>query len=184
MSILKVAKLGNPILRKVAAPVTPADCQDPNFQNFLEDMVETMRKLDGVGLAAPQVFESKQIVVIEANANPRYPAAPDLSLLILLNPTFTYLSEEKVEGWEGCLSVENLRGKVIRSARVGLKAFNRDMEPVEMEAEGFLAIVLQHEIDHLNGKVYLDRMKDFSTLTHLAEFERYWVRDPAEVGSP
>lgn len=182
MAILKVAKLGNPLLRKIAAPVTPAEAQDPLFQSFLEDMVETMRKLDGVGLAAPQVFESKQIIVVEANANPRYPNAPDLSLLILLNPTFTYLSEEKIEGWEGCLSVENLRGKVVRSARVGLKAFNRHMEPIEMETEGFLAIVFQHEIDHLNGKVFLDRMSDFSTLTHLAEFERFWVRDPAEVG--
>lgn len=182
MAILKIAKLGNPLLRQVAAPVTSAEAQDPIFQHFLEDMVETMRKLDGVGLAAPQVFESKQVIVIEANANPRYPDAPDLSLLILLNPTFTHLSEEKMEGWEGCLSVDNLRGRVVRSARVGVKAFNRHMEPVEIEAEGFLAIVLQHEIDHLNGKVFLDRMKDFSTLTQLAEFERYWVRDPAEVG--
>ncbi len=182
MAILKIAKLGNPLLRQISAPVTPAEAQDPVFQNFLEDMVETMRKLDGVGLAAPQVFESKQIIVVEANANPRYPNAPDLSLMILLNPTFTYLSEETIEGWEGCLSVDNLRGKVVRSARVGLKAFNRYMEPVEMEAEGFLAVVLQHEIDHLNGKVFLDRMKDFSTLTHLAEFERFWTRDPAEVG--
>jgi peptide deformylase len=181
MAILKIAKLGNPILRKVAAPVTPAECKDPSFQQFLEDMVETMRKLDGVGLAAPQVFESRQIIVIESNANPRYPNAPDLSLLILLNPTFTHMSEKKIEGWEGCLSVDNLRGKVVRSARVGVKGFNRHMEPVEIEAEGFLAVVFQHEIDHLNGKVYLDRMNDFSTLTQLTEFERYWTRDPAEV---
>jgi peptide deformylase len=182
MAILKIAKLGNPILRKMAEPVSPAESQDPSFQSFLEDMIETMRKLDGVGLAAPQAFESKQVIVIEASANPRYPAAPDLSLLILLNPTFTYLSEEKAEGWEGCLSVDNLRGKVERSVRIGVKGFNRYMEPMAFEADGFMAVVLQHETDHLYGKVFLDRMKDFSTLTHLAEFDRYWMSRPTQDG--
>src|SRR3989338_2368079 len=124
MAILKIVKLGNPILRRVAAEVTHAEAQDPAFQQFLEDMTETMRKLDGVGLAAPQVSVSKQAIVIEANQNPRYPDAPDLPLLIILNPVLTRLSDEKIEGWEGCLSVENLRGKVIRSARVGVKGFN------------------------------------------------------------
>lgn len=181
MAILKVAKLGNPILRKIAGPVSMADSQDPAFQAFLEDMTETMRKLDGVGLAAPQLFQSKQVVVIEANANPRYPASPDLSLLILLNPVLTHLSEEKEEGWEGCLSLDNLRGKVVRSVRVGVKGFNRYMAPMEFEAEGFLAVVLQHETDHLQGKVFLDRMRDFSTLTHLAEFDQYWTSRPAQA---
>lgn len=181
MAILKVAKLGNPILRKMAEPVSIAESQDPAFQAFLEDMTETMRKLDGVGLAAPQVFQSKQMVVIEANANPRYPASPDLPLLILLNPVLTYLSEEKAEGWEGCLSLENLRGKVVRSVRVGVKGFDRYMAPMEFEAGGFLAVVLQHETDHLQGKVFLDRMKDFSTLTHLAEFDQYWMSHPAQA---
>jgi peptide deformylase len=175
MAILKIAKLGNPILRKIAEPVTPAESQDPAFQAFLEDMTETMRKLDGVGLAAPQVFQSKQVIIVEVNSNSRYPAAPDLPLSILLNPTLTFLSEEKAEGWEGCLSVENLRGKVVRSVRVGVTGFNRYMEPMAFEAEGFLAVVLQHEADHLNGKVFLDRMKDFSTLTHLAEFDQFWM---------
>ena len=182
MAILKIAKLGNPILRKIADPVTPAESQDPAFQAFLEDMTETMRKLDGVGLAAPQVFQSKQVIIIEANANPRYPAAPDLPLLILLNPTLTFLSEEKAEGWEGCLSVENLRGKVVRSVRVEVKGFSRYMEPMAFEAEGFLAVVLQHETDHLNGKVFLDRMKDFSTLTHLAEFDQFWMSRQTQDG--
>ncbi|HEY5600087.1 MAG TPA: peptide deformylase [Candidatus Manganitrophaceae bacterium] len=181
MAILKIVKLGNPILRRVAAEVTPAEAQDPAFQQFLEDMTETMRKLDGVGLAAPQVSVSKQAIVIEANQNPRYPDAPDLPLLIILNPVLTRLADEKIEGWEGCLSVENLRGKVIRSARVGVKGFNRFMEPMELDADGFLAVVFQHEIDHLNGRVFLDRMKDFSTLTHLAEFDRYWTDRPVEV---
>ncbi len=182
MAILNVAKLGNPILRKVATEVTHAECEDPVFQTFLDDMIETMRELDGVGLAAPQVFKSKQVIVIGADANPRYPDGPDLPLLVMLNPVFTFMSEERIEGWEGCLSVDNLRGRVVRSARVGVRGFDRFMKPVELEANGFLAIVFQHEIDHLNGKVFLDRMKDLSTLAHLAEFERYWTTHPVEVG--
>lgn len=182
MAILKVAKLGNPILRKIAEPVSMAETQDPAFHTFLEDMTETMRKLDGVGLAAPQVSQSKQVVVIGVNTNSRYPMAPDLPLLVLLNPMLTYLSEEKAEGWEGCLSLDNLRGKVVRSVRVGVKGFNRQMEPMEFEAEGFLAVVLQHEIDHLQGKVFIDRMKDLSTLTHLAEFDHYWMSRPVQAG--
>ncbi|MFQ5949089.1 MAG: peptide deformylase, partial [Nitrospiria bacterium] len=144
--------------------------------------IETMQKRDGVGLAAPQVFHSKQAIVIQSESNPRYPNTPDLPLLVLLNPTLISMSEEKIEGWEGCLSVENLRGKVPRAIRVGVKGYNRSMEPMAFEAEGFLAVVLQHEIDHLHGKVFLDRMQDFSTLTHLVEFDRYWLPQPTEVG--
>lgn len=181
MAVLEIAKLGNPILRKVAAPVTADECHDPVFQSFLDDMIETMQKRDGVGLAAPQVFRSKQAIIIQSESNPRYPDAPDVPLLVMLNPRLTAQSEGKIEGWEGCLSLENLRGKVPRSLRVTVDGFNRSMEPMSFEAEGFLSVVLQHEIDHLHGKVFLDRMKDFSTLTHLAEFERYWVPQTTEV---
>jgi len=182
MALLKVAKLGNPILRKVAESVAPSECETPQFQRFLDDMVETMRTLDGVGLAAPQVFSSKQVIVIEVQANPRYPNTPDFSLLVLLNPTFTFMSDEKQEGWEGCLSLDNLRGKVTRSLRVSVKGADRHMRPLELDAEGFLAVVLQHEIDHLNGRIFIDRMTDFTTLTHLPEFEQYWSTEPAAVG--
>lgn len=182
MAVLEIAKLGNPILRKIAEPVTVDECHDPAFQSFLDDMVETMQKRDGVGLAAPQVFRSLQAIVIQSETNSRYADAPDVSLLVLLNPRLTFLSEEKIEGWEGCLSLDNLRGKVPRALRVTGDGFDRSMEPMSFEAEGFLSVVLQHEIDHLHGTVFLDRMKDFSTLTHLAEFERYWVPQPTEVG--
>jgi peptide deformylase len=182
MALLKVAKLGNPILRQVAAPVTAEECEAPQFQKFLDDMVETMRTLDGVGLAAPQVFHSKQAVVIESTGNTRYPNAPDLSLLILLNPVFTFMSEEKQEGWEGCLSLDNLRGKVVRSLKVAVKGYDRTMRPLQLDAEGFMAVVLQHEIDHLHGKVFVDRMTDLTTLTHMAEFEKYWIKEPTTVG--
>ncbi|MFQ5580786.1 MAG: peptide deformylase [Nitrospiria bacterium] len=181
MAVLEIAKLGNPILRKVAEPVTAEECREPAFQSFLDDMIETMQKRDGIGLAAPQVFRSKQAVVIQSESGKRYPDAPELSLLVLLNPTLSFPSEEKVEGWEGCLSLDNLRGKVPRFVRVVVEGFNRAMEPLSFEAEGFLAVVLQHEVDHLQGRVFIDRMEDFSTLTHLAEFERYWIPQPTEV---
>ncbi len=181
MAILDIAKLGNPILRKVAAEVTEAESRNAAFQGFIDDMIETMQARDGVGLAAPQVFVSKQVIVIKSNPNSRYPSAPQLSLLIMLNPEITYRSEEEVEGWEGCLSLDNLRGKVPRSVKVGVKGFNRYMEPIAFDAEGFLAVVIQHETDHLIGKVFLDRMNDFSTLSHLAEFDRFWAPRPVAV---
>ena len=179
--ILEIAKLGNPVLRKIAEPVTYEDFQDPSFQTFLNQMITTMKALDGVGLAAPQVSESKQIIVVHAEGNARYPDAPELSLLVLLNPVLTLLSDEMIEGWEGCLSVSNLQGKVRRYAKIGVKGFDREMKPVEFEAEGFFAVVLQHEIDHLIGKVFLDRMKDFSTLCHSAEHARYWASPTVTV---
>lgn len=178
MAILDVAKLGSPILRKKSARVMLDDALTPAFQQFLDDMVDTMRELDGVGLAAPQVFESKRVIVIESEANPRYASAPDLSLLIMLNPTITATSEETIDGWEGCLSLENLRGMVSRSSSIEVKGFNRFMEPMSLTAEGFLAVVFQHEIDHLNGTLFIDRMKDFKTLCHLAEYNQYWAKRP------
>ncbi len=180
MSLLKVAKLGSPILRKIAEPVTAEECRTSEFQHFIDDMIDTMEKLDGVGLAAPQVFKSKQVVVLKSRGNVRYPDTPDLPLLVLINPELTEPSDDLIEGWEGCLSVDNLRGKVKRHAKMTLSGFDRNMTPLSFEAEGFFAVVLQHEIDHLKGKVFLDRMDDFSTLTHLAEFERHWL-SPVET---
>jgi len=182
MALLEVAKLGNPILRKIAEPVRSEELADPAFQTFIDDMVETMEKLDGVGLAAPQVSCSKQLIVLVSDHNPRYPEASDFPLLILVNPKLTYLTEEMREGWEACLSVKDLRGKVERHTAVRVEGFDRKMNPVAFKAEGFLAVVLQHEIDHLNGKVFLDRMSDFSTLTHMDEFSRYWMSDTLRNG--
>ncbi len=181
MALLKIAKLGNPILRKISEPVTKEECLTPEFQQFIDDMIETMQKEDGIGLSAPQVSRSKQLVVLQSQMNPRYPNEPDLPLLVLMNPRLTLQSDEWVEGWEGCLSVTNLRGKVKRCARLHVSGFDRKMEAVSFDAEGFLSVVLQHETDHLIGKVFLDRMEGFSTLTHLEEFERHWMSEQAKV---
>lgn len=181
MALLEVEKLGSPILRKIAEPVTLEEVIDPLFQSFIDDMVETMEKFDGVGLAAPQVSKSKQVIVACSNDNARYAHTPDFPLLVLLNPSITPLSEVMIDSWEGCLSVQDLRGKVSRYAKIAVEGFDRRMTPVTFEVEGFLAIVIQHEIDHLNGKVFLDRMSDLSTLSHLEEFKRYWLPQSAKV---
>lgn len=177
MSFLKVARLGHPVLRKPIAPVSEKELREPRTQTLIDDMIATMREYDGVGLAANQVHNSKQILVIESRRNPRHEGAEEIPLLILVNSNITWYSDEKEEDWEGCLSVPYLKGKVERSTAIEVESFDRKMKKQDFRAEGFLAVVIQHELDHLNGKVFLDKMKDFSTLTHLEEYGKYWVKD-------
>lgn len=176
MSILKTAELGNPILRQVAKEVSLLELKSPAIQKLIDDMIETMHGYEGVGLAAPQVHESRQIAVVEVSNNKRYPWAPNIPLLVLVNPVFISKSEETQEDWEGCLSVEGFRGIVPRSKQVSIRFLDRQGKERTLEAENFFAVVIQHELDHLSGKVFLDRMRDLSTLTHLKEYERYWIK--------
>jgi peptide deformylase len=180
MSILKVARLGHPVLREVTANLSPGDLQSAPMQQFIDDMIETMKEYDGVGLAADQVHESKQIAVLEVADNPRYPGKPPVPLTVLVNPKITPLSDEIEEDWEGCLSVPDLRGQVPRYKRIRVEALDRTGKPLDFVASDFHARVIQHEYDHLNGKVYLDRMRDLSTLSFLQEFARYWLRPPRD----
>ena len=175
MSILKTSKLGNPILRKLARKVDPTDLQTSAIQKLIDDMIDTMREYNGVGLAAPQVHESLQLAVIEAEHNKRYPDVPNIPLLILANPVIITQSKELQHGWEGCLSVEGFRGIVPRSREVEIQFLDRHGKESRLTTGEFLAVVIQHELDHLAGKVFLDRMEDLSTLTHMKEYERYWV---------
>ena len=175
MAILKVARLGHPVLRQVAKPVPRDEIGSPEIQRLIDDMVETMREYNGAGLAANQVHVLKQICVIEVNGNPRYPEAPNVPLTILINPVVTPLATEMEEGWEGCLSVPDMRGMVSRYTAVRLEACDRTGKKVDVVAKEFFARVIQHETDHLNGIVYVDRMKDLATLTHLAEWSKYWL---------
>jgi peptide deformylase len=176
MAILKVARLGHPILRELTAPLSPQQLQSSEIQKFIDDMIQTMKEYDGVGLAADQVHESKQIAVLEVVDNPRYPEKPKVPLTVLVNPKITPLTEETEDDWEGCLSVPDLRGKVPRYKSIRVQALDREGKELDFVAQGFHARVIQHEWDHLNGKVYLDRMRDFSTLAFLTEFARYWLR--------
>ena len=175
MAILKVARLGHPVLRKVAEPVAVKQITSPDTQRLIDDMVETMREYNGAGLAAPQVHTLQQICVIEVNGNPRYPDAPSIPLTVLINPVVTPLTSEMDDGWEGCLSVPEMRGVVPRYTTVRLEAYGRDGERIDTVAKEFFARVIQHETDHLRGIVYVDRMRDLSTLTHLAEWNKHWL---------
>lgn len=175
MAILKVARLGHPVLRQQALPLDPEQVRSPEVQRFIDDLVDTMREYNGAGLAAIQVHTPVQIAVLEIRANPRYPDAPDIPLTVLVSPVVTPLTEETEEGWEGCLSVPDMRGRVPRWTAVRLECLDRDGAPVDLVAKDFFARVIQHETDHLNGIVYLDRMRDLTTLTHFAEWNRYWV---------
>jgi peptide deformylase len=175
MAILKVARLGHPVLRTPAEPVPVGEIGSPEIQRLIDDMIETMREYNGVGLAANQVHVPAQVCVIEVLANPRYPDAPEVPLTVLVNPVVTPLSTEQEDGWEGCLSVPDMRGVVPRYTAVRLEAHGRDGARIDVVAKEFFARVIQHETDHLAGRVYLDRMKDLSTLTHLAEWNKHWL---------
>ena len=175
MAILKVARLGHPVLREVAKPVDPRAIRTPQFQRFVDDMIETMREYDGAGLAANQVHTLLQVAVLEVLGNPRYPDVPAVPLMVLINPVVMPLTDETEEGWEGCLSVPDMRGMVPRYTAIRLEGYDREGTRIDGVAKEFFARVIQHETDHLHGRVYLDRMRDFATLTHLAEWNKYWL---------
>lgn len=171
--ILKVSRLGHPVLRSPLAPVAAKDITDPKFQDLIDDMIQTMHEYDGVGIAANQVHVAKQLCVIEVQGNPRYPQAERIPLTVLINPRILATSNKREEDWEGCLSIPDLRGKVPRHEWVEVEALDRGGSQVKFRAEGFFARVIQHETDHLAGKLFIDRMPNLSTLTHLKEFMRY-----------
>jgi peptide deformylase len=173
--ILKVARLGHPVIRAVAQPVRPQVIANPQFQQLLDDMVETMHEYNGVGLAAPQVHLGLQVAVLEVTNHPRYPDMPRVPLTFLINPQVTILDPTLVEDWEGCLSIPEMRGVAPRFKRLRVTALGRNGEALDFEAGDFHARVIQHETDHLKGEVYLDRMPNLKSLSHLAEWERFIV---------
>jgi peptide deformylase len=177
MSILKVCHLGHPVLRMESRRVSPDSLARASTQKLIDDMLETMVEYYGVGLAAPQVHESLAIAVIESNG-PR----GTIPLTVLVNPEVTVLDDELIDDWEGCLSIPDFRGRVPRWRKLRVDALDRKGKKMKITAEGFCARVIQHEFDHLMGKVYLDRMPDLKTLTHLPEFQRYWL-PPENVNS-
>ncbi len=175
MAILKVARLGHPVLRRVAEPVPAREITRTETQRLIDDMIETMHEYVGVGLAAPQVHVSRQIAVIECESHPRYPDMAGIPLTVLVNPILTPVSEDAAVDWEGCLSIPDLRGATPRYTAVRLEAHGRKGERIDLMAKDFFARVLQHEVDHLNGRVYVDRMADLTTLCHVQEWSRYWL---------
>src|SRR3954465_2407965 len=171
--------MGEPVLRRKADLVDREEIASTFIQTLIDDMIETMHDADGAGLAAPQVYESLQLCVIEVNQNPRYPQFEPIPLTVLINPVVTPLlgssgalsAEESFQMYEGCLSVPGLRGQVTRPRKVRVQALDRMGAPLDFEWESFRAVVVQHETDHLNGSLYVDRA-DPKTLTFLREYER------------
>jgi peptide deformylase len=173
MAILKVARLGHPVLRQVAEPVPPEAIPSPEIQELIDDLIETMHEYDGAGLAAPQVHVSQQVVAFAVEDNPRYPEAPSIALTVLINPKITPVGTMMEEDWEGCLSVPDLRGKVPRHTHIEVEAYDRHGKKLRFAARDFHARVVQHECDHLFGKVFLDRMTSMESLSFVREFLRY-----------
>ena len=190
MSILKVARMGHPVLRARAKPLDAAAIKSPRVQQLIDDMLETMNEYQGVGLAAPQVHVSLRLFV--AGFAPHPPDEDEdeddaehddgeddedshVPQMVLINPEISIVGHDTVDDWEGCLSIPEIRGRVTRARDIKVRAFDRNARRVEITARGFTARVIQHETDHLRGLVYLDRMKDLSTLTHLAEWNKYWM---------
>src|SRR6516162_7596136 len=173
--ILKVARLGHPAIRTPAQAVDPAMILSAEFQRLLDDMVDTMREYSGVGLAAPQVHLSIRLAVLEVSHHPRYPDMPQVPLTYLINPEVTVLDAATADDWEGCLSIPEMRGVVARYKRLRVQALGRQGEALDFVASDFHARVIQHETDHLKGEVYLDRMPNLRSLSHLAEWQRFVI---------
>jgi peptide deformylase len=161
MAVHEILKMGDARLLRVAQPVTAFDADALHL--LVADMFDTMRAVNGAGLAAPQIGVDLQLVIFGSDAvNPRYPEAPQVPRTVLINPVITPLGDEEEDGWEGCLSVPGLRGKVPRLARIRYTGFDPYGDPTDRMAEGFHARVVQHECDHLIGMLYPMRVRDFT----------------------
>ena len=173
MSLLKIAHIGHPVLRQTARTLTQEELASSEIQSFIDNLVETMRDANGAGLAATQVYNPVQICAIEVIDNPRYPYKPNIPLTVMVNPIITVLSEETFENYEGCLSVPNLRGRVMRNTEIRVSFLDRDGQEHEREVRGITAGTYQHEVDHLFGKIFMDHIFDSKSLCTWTEFERH-----------
>ena len=180
MSILKIARMGHPVLRARAKPLEPADIKSARVQQLIDDLFETMQEYQGVGLAAPQVHENLRLFVagfaprVDEDDEDEEDADDNVPLMALINPEITVVGDETADEWEGCLSIPDVRGRVIRAREIEVKAYDRRGRRVSMHARGFTARVIQHETDHLDGVLFVDRMESLETLTFLEEFGKYW----------
>jgi peptide deformylase len=178
MSILKVARMGHPVLRTPTEPLERGDIRNPVVQRLIDDMMDTMVEYHGVGLAAPQVHESLRLFVIAFDPTQPEPGEDDdIEPFAIVNPEITPVGDEMVEDWEGCLSIPDIRGRVPRLKALALRAQNRRGERIELQLQNFKARVIQHETDHLDGVLFFDRMTSLNSLAFLDEYSRYWVKD-------
>jgi len=175
MSILKVARMGHPVLRRRARALERADLKSSAIQKLIDDMIDTMAEYHGIGLAAPQVHEGVRIFIagMQEDAGDDE-EEPGIIPVPFVNPEIVPLGTEQETDWEGCLSIPDIRGKVPRHARVKIRGLDREGARRELQLAGFQARVVQHEHDHLDGVLFLDRMTRFETLTFLDEYGTYW----------
>ena len=169
MSILKVARMGHPVLRAKARTVDKTELKNPAVQQFIDNMMDTMYEYSGVGLAAPQVHESLRVFVAMLDAEGR----GEGDAVAFINPEIIVVGDQTVEGWEGCLSIPEIRGRVPRAQHIKVSALDRTGKRFELELKDFPARVVQHETDHLDGVLFFDRMRGFQSLTYLEEYSRY-----------
>jgi peptide deformylase len=173
MSVREIVTVGHPVLRERAREVTPDELASPDTQAFIDDLIATMRHANGAGLAANQVGVPMRIAAIEVGDNPRYPYKPRIPLTIVVNPIIEPVDDETVEINEGCLSVPNLRGTVTRFVNVRVRYLDRDGNAHDEIKRGLTAGTFQHECDHLDGTLFLDRVTDPTTFTTWEQFERF-----------
>jgi len=175
MAILKVARMGHPVLRAKARALDRTEIRSAPVQKLIDDMLKTMAEYHGVGLAAPQIHEGLRIFVAALDAKDE--GDGDDQPLAIINPEITVVGSDVVEDWEGCLSIPDIRGRVPRAREIKVRAFDRRGDRIELHAHDFPARVIQHETDHLDGVLFFDRMTSFETLTFLDEYSRYWTKD-------
>lgn len=161
--------MGHPALRQLTPSIEPNEIDTPGLQRLIDDMFDTMQEYAGIGLAAPQVHQNLRLFVAGVDA-------PDSNMrpIVMVNPQIELIGQAMEEDWEGCLSIPDIRGKVSRSVEIRVRSLDRRGNPQQMTASGFPARVIQHETDHLDGILFLDRMKSFESLTFLDEYGRFW----------
>ena len=173
MTVRGIATIGHPVLRGRAREVSVEELASPEMQRLVDDLIDTMRHANGAGIAAPQVHESVRIAVVEVTSNPRYPYKPPIPLTVLVNPVLVPFDDELVEINEGCLSVPDLRGNVFRHVHVEVRWLDRHGHPHDEIKRGLTAGTFQHECDHLDGRLFLDRVSDTRSFTTWEQFDRY-----------
>ena len=167
---LQIAQLGHPILRENARNIENA--QDPAIQSLIDDMHATLSEINGIGLAAPQVYQPQRLFVVAIRPTPRFPNAPHMQPTAILNPEILWSSEERSKNWEACWSIPGIRGWVPRPKAIKLRYMLQTGEVLEEEFAGFMSWLFQHEYDHLDGRVYLDRLESTRDIMTEAEFQR------------
>ena len=176
-NVLEISQLGNPVLRDIAQPIY--NVHDPDVQTLIDDLLTTMLEGNGVGIAAPQVGQSRRILIVASRPNLRYPNAPTMAPIVMVNPHLLSHSEETSTDWEGCLSIPGIRGKVKRYRAIEVEYMTRTGEMERREFHDFIARIFQHEFDHLSGKVFLDRVDRVQNLITEKEYLKQSV--PTQV---